>query len=423
MYRTFWITPISILFLATAVFVAQSTRNRRLQELLSEERHQLVALRENETLLPSNRKQGNGRSNRATAEDEKDSAERIKRALSDIDILVRDVGDMEQSPASFFEVLPDLLRVVQHLTTEEIIKVAKGIELPASEGIEDGKGAARLLLLLLSSEDDPERLLADDTLIRDRELRQSLMRSLARRDPDRALQWLEKSDMSTSKRNRFESQLIAQILLSDIDVGLKLLREKPGLARETSGRFSTAPIPEEMLPELVEASRKPENAAIKTDIVNLVLSSASAEGGIPAARALAERFQIYPKELLDFFGQSRSYPEPEALLTWMMDVLPAEDQLNTVPKATQLWASRDFNAAGKWLGNMETSAVKDESLRRYSNTVVNVDPHAAMLWAAEIQDDDIRRKAIESAAIQWKSNDAAAANQWLKDNGIELSTE
>ncbi len=350
------------------------------------------------------------------------SAERISRARAQILLLVGDIGEVEASPASFFGVLPQVLREVQHLSVEEIIEVARGIEKSSSGGMSDGKSAARMVLLVLAAKEDPEEILADESLIADGEVRRAALNSIARRDPKRARQWLTRVNMPKSEKESFEALLFVQTLERDVDAAVALLRENPSLAQVSSGPTGTLPVVVGAQSKLVEAAANPENAEIKVAIASYVLRAATIQGGVPAARRQAEGMELAAEDLLAYFQMPPHQADPESLVSWMTEVLPPRHQLKTVPSLVRRWALRDFNAAGEWLGGMPPSTVKDESIQSFALAVAALDSRAAVVWAGEIQDEDMRRRAVERAISQWKIKDAEAADEWLKENGIEQTT-
>ena len=151
--------------------------------------------------------------------------ERIDRAVSRIELLVADIGDLDRSPAELFRLLPDLLRLVQDLDLDEMIAVAEKIDAPLSMNANSGKSAMKMILMMLAAEQDPERILRLPEIGGERQLRKTVLNALARRDPEAARRWVENSAMSERDKKDFERSLTFRLLREDFNAGLERLRE------------------------------------------------------------------------------------------------------------------------------------------------------------------------------------------------------
>ncbi len=398
MNRTYWTTVALIgLLIGTALF-AQSIRNRGLEHQLAIARP--IAGEQSGSAIDSNANQV------INVHDAVDDAPQSEQAAEEIAALVANLGDMRRDPSGLIRLLPKLLPIVDSLSAGEMIEVARSLD---SSEQADGTSAARMILLLLAAEDDPERILKDDALLKDPGVLQGVMGALARRNPHKARKWLEKLSLPESARQRLDQVVFLQTLRSDVPSGIAYLRENREIVNNSPHLFA----PESLATQLMTASDLPENADIRRELVALVLRSADAKGGVNATRKEAERFRVASEDLVNFFQSSYRKSGSEDLLTWMSDSLSMSDQLKVIPNALGRWASQDYNAAGKWLGEMAASSAKDEAIRSYAHAVIDLDPEAAMVWATEIQNEEMRKGAAAYLLERWSEADPAAAEAYL----------
>ena len=109
--------------------------------------------------------------------------------------------------------------------------------------------------------------------------------------------------------------------------------------------------------------------------------------------------------------------DPTGSYEWMRESVSAEQFAETFANAIGTWARTDFNAAGAWLGRQPSSPERDAAMSTFARTVASIDPEAAATWAASIDDEQTRSKAINVTLGYWKRTDAKAAKEWEDRNG------
>ena len=57
----------------------------------------------------------------------------------------------------------------------------------------------------------------------------------------------------------------------------------------------------------------------------------------------------------------------------------------------------------------------------FARTVVQINPLAAVTWAASISDKEMRRTALDATISHWSQDDPDAASSWADENGIDTS--
>ena len=426
----------------TAVLIAQGSKNRSLARDLEDRRETVAGLKsELRKIAPLTSLEGAGRPVPAVLRSAKAAAiaqsraatapaERVEATRKRIDLLVEDLGDMNRNPAGFFKVLPDILRIIQGLSVDEMIEVAAGIDAPGGMNNPDGKAIARMVLFLLAAEHDPMRVIEKSDIMgmRDREIRNALLGQLARRDPAGALEWIKNSDFSRDEKSEFKAMIAVRVLRNNVSEGLKFIRETGsendggrGDIREVMMRI---PMPPERIPELMTALEDEANADMRSELVGMVLQSTALGGDISEVRKAADQIELTPTELSNFFNRGFSdilMSDPDAAMAWMTEAQDAEWQLRTVPSAIAGWAREDFNAAGEYLGKMEPSRVKDQSIREFAQTITRVDPEAAAAWAMQIGQKPLRDSTVRYVASQWRGKDNERAERWLTENGYDAN--
>ncbi|CAN5407760.1 hypothetical protein BH23VER1_BH23VER1_21860 [soil metagenome] len=432
MTKPFWISLGCATLATTVVLAAQSARNHRLGQRL--EKASATVARLDSTGSPSHafpaQATPNARPSAAGGPEDAahpapaKSATRVADASAQIDQLAGGLEGLEGSPAGLFKILPDVLRVVENLTLDEMIAVAEGIEDDATLTEPSGTGVIRAILYSLAAEQDPARLVRNNELMKEQEFRLSLLGALARRDPEAARRWLLNSDISEREKQETASMLAIQVMRRDLDAGLPLLR----LASPQVSSWSSRPLflPDEALPDLVAAMDRPENADIRPLLLNLAIGSVAHAGDLEDARQRIDQLGIAPEDVATAFDDGpllrRIDADPAELLDWMQDVQTPEQLQKSFPHALRRWAERDYNAAAEWLGQMDSSPLKDAAIERFSQTVTGIDPQAAIIWAGEIQDTHLRARALVGAAERWIVSDKPTADRWLADAGLDLDT-
>lgn len=351
--------------------------------------------------------------------------QRIANAVERIEALVADIGDMSNSPAELFKVLPDLLRMVQDLDLDEMIAVADALDAPLAMGGDmDGRGAMKFILMMLAADQDPGRILDHPDVKGQGQIEAMVIASLARRDAFAAKERMEDLELPHYMKTRIEQMVVLQMLRDDFASGLAMLREsEDGDSRGALAMIGQFGLPDDLLPQVIDSLDEPENAELRPHLLGIVMSSTIADGGVDAARERAAELDLSDQEIgamINNHLQALVATDADAAFDWLAEVQTPEQYAETLPEAIRTWARSDYNAAGGWLGRQPPSPARDSAIGNYSNMIAEIDPEAATVWAAEIGDEELRRSSIRYAANRWQQADADAANAWLADRGISL---
>jgi len=436
MTTPFWITLATVTATCGITLLMQSQRNHALGLQIIDRRAALVDLesdlKSHQTVAADFRLQHGrpptpGSREQAIAENRASTTptERVSRARSHLDQLMAGVGEPMRSPADFFRVLPDMLRVIQDLSLDELVSLADGIQAKPGSSQGNPLGLARMIFYLLAAEQDPRRVMRNEEIMKDREARDAVLGALATQDPQSALAWLKNSSLNELDRERAVGVMALRIMREDIENGLKLLRESGMRSQMNLLSIGALPATAERLPELVAAMRNPENADFRRHLLNLTMTAAMSDGGVDRARQRVEELGITNREVSEYLTTTgHSFVNDSGanqVFNWMREVLSADEWGQAFPNAIAQWAQRDYNAAGEWLGQQESSPEKDRAVQSFVQTVSPVDPQSAVIWAESIKGEKARAASIVYAAEQWLAKDQPAAEKWLAEKAINLT--
>ncbi len=458
MNRSFWITlTVSAAVCITAV-MGQVAKTRSLEQRLSDKRARAAAETERPPEAPGSRDQepSKAKIDRALAEvlalqpDVIEIAPVLAKATLDTENFIK--IDFARIESAYKKIFPDFLRAVQGLSVDELIAVAKAI--PDFESENDSvkprtktglqglaadyyKPRTRMWLLLLAAEQDPLRIYRDEALMAGTS-KEEVLEILGREDPAAVLKRLPPMKKETGEPSggiRMTSLLSdwalaarircgIRLLGTDLEQGLEVLSEvhanyfyiPPGI----STTLGNTPLPAGAVPGLMDAMGRPEYAAMRDDLIELVLRHTLFESGVAEAAGLTDSMQLTEDELntvIDtMVGDDVVEAEPLAMLDWMSRVQP-----DRIPSMVYKWADTDVQAACRWLEQQAPSRLRDEGISSLTTGSDKLDPESAANWAMEIQDDAMRVRALEKIVERWRREDGPArAAMWLEERNLSL---
>ena len=350
------------------------------------------------------------------------SEERIEAANLEVDVFLKSVGDT-RSPVSFLKGLPDFMRSIEDLNAKELLALVARLEGEGGSGVssEANEMLSGLLLSLageVSSERNWESL---DEL--EGEAQAMLFTSMARRDPDAAIQWLKGKNLPPMSRNRMAQALISLTLAQEPIAALEMIREL-GTGWESFQGKMPMKLDGGKVSQLEAAFKEPKNADLQKQIVSILMRSASS-GGVASLKQQAERLDLSGAELMGLVFSGQTFHQPKEtgeFLDWMVEIVPQDhpEMPKTIFNAAQQWANRDFGAAAEWLGDLKPSKSRDFAIEGFVYSVAQLDPEAAALWALEVQGSKKRETVLAHAMKAWRQKDAVKADSWLERREGEL---
>jgi len=347
------------------------------------------------------------------------SAERIDSAVARVDEIAASFGKGRVKMEELLRDLPALLTEIDDFSIDEVLALADRIDAPLSDNSGGAKNQLKTILLLVAADHDPVSVLEREDVRTGSSITAIALGNLTKRNPGAALDWLEKADLEELANAQLRKVVLSQVLRDDFEAGLALLRADSENMTQALATLSETPFPEKSIGQAVVSMRREENAELIPAIVSMIINSVGLRRGVAGAREAAETYQLPEAEVAKFLMEtSRSFGTNEAGTTigWMLDVQTSDQQQHAVPRLIGMWARNDFNAAGKFLGNMEPSATRDLSIEKFSEIVAALDPEAAATWALEIENQELRQEALEGVVQRWRTSAPSAADAWLREN-------
>lgn len=110
-------------------------------------------------------------------------------------------------------------------------------------------------------------------------------------------------------------------------------------------------------------------------------------------------------------------------IDWMAGNLPADTVAQNVDNLIGQWTQQDYQAAGNWLSAAPEGPAKQAAVSTYAGTVAEYEPQTAVQWALTLTDGEARQATFEAIYQNWPKSDAAAAEAFAKEHGIDTETE
>ncbi len=293
-------------------------------------------------------------------------------------------------PAASLLAIPKVVDAVADCRSETLLELAGGLLGSDAEPA----GFASIMLLLLVSEEDPLRALdfydAHTEEYRGSEdARAGLLAALARIDPEAALARIEVAGMSA--RDRDYAQLaVARELLKTDPAGALSHMEGVGESFTVRGSGAVAvvardPAAAERL--WAEAERRGADAG-RTHLLEGLMTGAALDGGLEGVDEALTRIERFAPEamapLLERVGRDLVEADGPGTMALLGERLPEQDRAGAMANALRSWAQKDYNAAGRWLGEQPPGRERDAMVIAFARAVSGIDPEAARAWAAEV---------------------------------------
>ena len=111
--------------------------------------------------------------------------------------------------------------------------------------------------------------------------------------------------------------------------------------------------------------------------------------------------------------------DPGAALDWAVNSVKDKEALSEmVGDIVFNWTNLDPAGTTEWLEQRPASAEKDTILEMFSESIVGLNPMAAVAWANEISDESMRTQQLRSLAEDWYAEEGQAALEEMRELGI-----
>ena len=339
---------------------------------------------------------------------------------------------------NFLEVIRSVVAVLPLLEDYSIDELMGLLgELNLLRGENQQAGELFHLLVSVVGDTKPGRVLSflgeldsNDGLIA--EARMSAFGALARKSLSEAIAYFEAAKWKGEEKDVAALAILGEMAKVDFHSALEFLRESPIANLDDSvitemvmAALSIEAGNDAWRVQVRSALRSESEPRIQEMLAFMLARSSFQEGGVSELRDLFEELRVENRSASDqvvkSLVHSGGFSPSSEVMEWVMNEVPERDGKATVALAMRKWASADYEAAGKWLGEQKPSPMNDVVLASYAEAVLKLDPASAMLWAERISQEELRKKNSQKLLKRWQKQDPDAAQAWLeeRDSGAE----
>jgi len=108
---------------------------------------------------------------------------------------------------------------------------------------------------------------------------------------------------------------------------------------------------------------------------------------------------------------------PAKTATWVNTLTDSDQKAEAASGLITTWVARDPLAASTWVSQLYPGKTRDAAIAALVKAqALRNDPQAATLWAASVQDRELRTELIGQSVKRWQMHDPEAAAAWLASN-------
>ena len=251
---------------------------------------------------------------------------------------------------------------------------------------------------------------------------------LARENPTAALAWFKENKERFPDSNSAD-KIIIGTATHDPKLAFSLIRELnvKDERKAVKDILNTAVSPEEntavfsaLRNHLAGMDSLEKREVIKRAGFQVLAENLTRDGFDAASRWLAT-MKPTPDEL-ESLANGLHHPRVSAesgrWMEWLGINLAAGKYEQRVGQMMQSWASSDFRAAGKWLGETPDSPVKTIATQSYAASISRCYPETAVQWALTLPPGQGREKTLKEIHQNWPADSPEAAAAFAKEYGI-----
>ncbi len=313
--------------------------------------------------------------------------------------------DTERSELAFMvRSMPVVLDTMENCTIHQILTLIDQLQEVSDPARSKQAKMVASFLLILIGEQDPERILrATETEHLDegtrQEVRLSAFSKLAELDPRKARAILDEASWATESTLPLRSLVMGKLAETDLVEALDYVQELGPEAHPLAvSAIGKAAADAWVRSEGWKVMAQTLDTSMRSVLSRGLIRGEFKEGGLESVTQALTQHQ----DLLDSVARNHLIIEaatvglkdaPEAMIEFMERELTGEIRSTAMKGAVSIWANRDYNAVGAWLGTRPSSPERDAAIMAYASVVAKIDPNAAMAWTAEIVNHSNREAA------------------------------
>ena len=323
----------------------------------------------------------------------------------------------------------------------------------------DGKIAAQILLKRWAAA-DMDAALAFISALDYREATgaaTTVLSTLAARDPQRAIAWLEAPENTLAKSDWMRDALTGTItkewVRRDPAAALAWAEANSGTGRKGAliGVFGTLAATDPEQAARLASQLRADQA--RTDVIGQIAQawaerapleaiawSQELEGGDHTrgmaetlgtwaatapeqAAAFVDRWEGDRQDFLPGIGISWAQRDPQAAADWLASQPEGEGRTVAMGAVMWAWTVADPAASSTWLRELPPGPDRDQAIGGLAKAAFDDDPQAAITWAASVDNPERRAQALEIGVREWLRRDPAAATSWLQSTDVLSRSE
>ncbi|MFT5191863.1 MAG: hypothetical protein ACI957_004908 [Verrucomicrobiales bacterium] len=143
-----------------------------------------------------------------------------------------------------------------------------------------------------------------------------------------------------------------------------------------------------------------------------------------ASEYIAQMPESYQRdEAISGLAQRTIREDPSAALEWTDAISAPSSRHRVLSETFNSWARVDPVAASAHLAEMPISPERDQAINGFASRISKDDPSAAVVWADQIADTQLRNTALTTVALttvalSYLESNPDAAKAWLPDSGL-----
>jgi hypothetical protein len=247
----------------------------------------------------------------------------------------------------------------------------------------------------------------------------SIAQKLAEDDPEHAWEWIQGLSTQSyenalkgfaRKMDPDDPMPVLQKLLSIPEENIRQNALNSGfqhLARED---------PEKAL-ELLEKQGLQDEAKSAWNQVFREWGSKDGPSAAQRIMELARGQEDFPEQLARQVVHGWAQTNPRKALEWTLQ-LPEDKQPDLVEVSISSWATHDLQGAGEWINTLGDGDFRDQAVEGFLQQVHRIDNIAAMEWAGTITDENLRERQLMNMGRNWKRIDRQGAMAWARANDL-----
>ena len=241
----------------------------------------------------------------------------------------------------------------------------------------------------------------------------------ARQDPDAALAWA--TGLPDGQRRGALSGIMSNLLESDprraVSVAMAM---EPGDRSSLLGQIAgawAAQSPGEAV-AWINTLEEGEREGTLREALGSWATSAPSEAAAYLDQLPEPERQAYVSNIARTWAQQ----DPAEAASWLGNQPESQGKSDAMGHVMWNWTTSDPESAATWLGQQPAGDSYDSGVTGLAKAATHAyaDPATAVNWASTIENESLRGRMTEHTLGAWMRQDAAAAQAWASENGVQL---